>query len=75
MSHEGRHAAEEAEHDADIDSKWWSQLFVAASWWPMALHYSLEGGIGLNLGMVGALGFMAGAESFRAQWAATKDVK
>ena len=75
MSHEGKNAADEANDDDATDRKWWSQLFVAASWWPMALHYSVEGGIGMPLGVVGLLGAMAGAENFRSQWAATKDVK
>lgn len=78
MSQGGKHGAEDAknvtEEDASVDKKWWSQLFVASSWLPMAVHYSVEGGIGLNLGIVGLLGVMAGAETFRAQWEATKDI-
>ena len=63
----------DAERQREIDRTWWNELFVASCWLPLCLHYSLEGGLkGVNNGVVGLLGFMAGAQSFMAQWAKTQ---
>ncbi len=57
----------------DFDRKWWNEFMVAAYWMPVAVHYSLfPAGIpGMNTGLVGFLGMMAGLNNFRNQWAAT----
>ncbi|OAL40462.1 hypothetical protein AYO20_00198 [Fonsecaea nubica] len=57
----------------DYDRKWWNEFMVAAYWMPVAVHYSLyPAGIpGMNTGLVGFLGLMAGLNNFRTQWAAT----
>ena len=61
-----------AKEQEAMDKKWWNDLFVAVSWYPMALHYSKEGGLaGMNQGLVGLSGFLAGLGNFRAAWAAT----
>lgn len=57
----------------DLDRKWWNEFMVAAYWMPVAIHYSLfPAGIpGMNTGLVGFLGMMAGLNNFRNQWDAT----
>ncbi|KAK5938346.1 hypothetical protein PMZ80_009316 [Knufia obscura] len=60
------------EEKRNVDKKWWSEFFVATSWYPMAIHYSVEGGVGLNLGMVGACGFLANLGNFLKAWEGTK---
>ncbi|EXJ84374.1 hypothetical protein A1O3_05041 [Capronia epimyces CBS 606.96] len=57
----------------EYDRKWWNEFRVAAYWLPLAIHYSLyPGGIkGMNNGLVGVLGVLAGLNNFRSQWAAT----
>lgn len=63
----------EVEKQQSFDKIWWSELFVASCWFPLCLHYSLQNGLkGVNDGVVGLLGLMAGAQSFLAQWAKTK---
>jgi Peroxisomal biogenesis factor 11 (PEX11) len=57
----------------EIDRKWYAELMTAASWFPVAVHYSLDGGLSwMNPGLVGFFGMMAGLNNFRLQWAATK---
>lgn len=56
----------------EADKKFWTDLFVATSWYPMAWHYSVEGGIGLNLGMVGCCGFFANVGNFLRLWQETQ---
>ena len=57
----------------EIDRKWWAEFMTAASWMPVAVHYSVEGGLkGMNLGIVGLCGVSAGLNNFRAAWGATK---
>jgi Peroxisomal biogenesis factor 11 (PEX11) len=66
----------ETERQLELDRAWWNELFVAGCWLPLCLHYSLEGGLkGVNNGVVGLLGFMAGAQSFMAQWAKTQPTR
>ena len=60
------------EEKLEADKQFYTSLFVALSWYPMAIHYSVEGGIGLNLGMVGACGFFANLGNFLKAWQATK---
>ena len=63
----------EKEQD-EIDRKWYAELTTAVSWMPVAIHYSVEGGLPwMNPGIVGFCGMMAGLNNFRNQWAATKD--
>ncbi len=63
----------EIEQQQETDRMWWSEFFVASCWLPVCLHYSLENGLkGVNGGVVGLLGFMAGAQSFMTHWAETK---
>ncbi|ERF71945.1 hypothetical protein EPUS_06504 [Endocarpon pusillum Z07020] len=63
----------EIEKQQKADRMWWSEVFVASCWLPVCLHYSLQNGLkGVNSGVIGLLGFMAGAQSFMAQWAKTK---
>ena len=66
--------AEEEEHSKQsFDRRWWSEMFVASCWLPLSLHYSLRDGLrGMSTGAVGLLGFMAGMQSFAAQWARTE---
>ncbi len=69
---EGKTEAE-LEKQHSIDRVWWSEMFVASCWFPLCLHYSLHDGLkGVNSGVVGLLGFMAGAQSLMAQWAKTE---
>jgi hypothetical protein len=57
----------------EIDRKWYADLTTTLSWLPIAVHYSVEGGLpGMNLGVVGFCGVMAGINNFRNAWAATK---
>lgn len=59
----------ERERQQSVDRIWWSNIFVTSCWLPLCLHYSLENGLeGVNTGVVGLLGFMAGAQGFLAQW-------
>ncbi|KAJ9654387.1 hypothetical protein H2198_006549 [Neophaeococcomyces mojaviensis] len=60
------------EEKREADKKWWAELFVATSWYPMAVHYSVDGGIGLNLGMVGCAGFFANLGNFLKAWEGTR---
>lgn len=61
-----------AEEKKTADAKWWSELMVATSWYPMAIQYSVEGGIGLSLGAIGCCGFFANVGNFLKLWATTK---
>lgn len=66
--------AKRAEDDK-VDEKWWSEFVVPCSWFPVAVHFSKETGVpGMNLGIMGACGAMAGLGKTSALWAATKDV-
>lgn len=68
----GTYSKMNEEEKRAADKQWWSSLFVAASWYPMAVHYSVEGGIGLNLGMIGACGFLANLGNFMKAWEGTR---
>lgn len=67
----GTYAKLNAEEKREVDRKWWSEALVATSWFPMAVHYSVEGGIGLNLGVIGACGFFANLGNFLKAWDST----
>ena len=55
------------------DAKWWRELIVPLSWLPVAIHYSVEGGLpGMNLGVIGFCGVMAGLGKTQEFWSATK---
>lgn len=62
-----------AEEKQQVEQKWWSEFFTATAWYPMAIHYSKEGGIGMNQGLVGLSGMLAGFGGLSRAWAATKD--
>ena len=60
-----------AKEQEEFDRKWWIDLQTCTSWLPMALHYSIEGGLpGMNSGLVGLCGFLAGINNTRAAWKA-----
>lgn len=61
------------EEQAQVEKKWWAEFFTTSAWIPMAIHYSLDGGIGLNLGMVGLSGMLGGLGGLSKAWAATKE--
>jgi len=64
-------AGTKAEQD-EFDRKWWNEFITAASWFPVAVHYSVDGGLkGMNSGLVGLFGLVAGLNNFRNAWAAT----
>ena len=55
----------------DFDRKWWTDLQTCTAWLPVAIHYSVEGGLtGMNSGIVGFCGLMAGINNTRAAWKA-----
>jgi len=66
-----------ADVKADVeaqDAKWWNELVVPTAWMPVALHFSVEGGIpGMNLGIMGACGLLAGFSRTSGLWAQTSD--
>lgn len=67
---QGKVGREEEEEDA----KWWGEMIGPLSWLPVAVHYSVEGGLpGMNLGVIGFCGMMAGLGKTRALWTATKN--
>lgn len=60
-----------AKEQDELDRKWWADLQTCTAWLPMALHYSLEGGLpGMNSGFVGLCGLLAGINNTRAVWKA-----
>ena len=62
-----------AKEKEDFNRKWWNEFMTAVYWMPVAVHYSLypTGVPGMNTGIVGLCGMMAGLNNFRNQWAAT----
>jgi hypothetical protein len=61
-----------AQEKEEFDRKWWNEFMVAAYWLPVAVEYSnYPEGVGLNTGVIGLLGMMAGLNNFRNAWAAT----
>ena len=63
------------EEDQKADAKWYSDLIVPIAWLPVALHFSSETGLsGMNLGIMGACGALAGFSRTAGLWAATADV-
>lgn len=63
------------EEDRKVDEKWWSELVVPCAWLPVALHFSRQSGLpGMNLGIMGACGALAGLGRTAGLWAATADV-
>jgi Peroxisomal biogenesis factor 11 (PEX11) len=79
IERESRRSARKTDEEAEIlaqqsfDRAWWNDVFVASCWLPLCVHYSLQDGLkGVGTGVVGLLGFMAGIQSFMAQWAKTE---
>jgi len=65
----------DAGEDDMIDAKWWRDLLVPCAWLPVSLHFNLDKGLpGMNLGIMGLCGAVAGSGRMAALWAATKDV-
>jgi Peroxisomal biogenesis factor 11 (PEX11) len=57
-----------------FDRQWWASLQTDVAWMPVAVHYSVEGGLSwMNTGLVGFCGMMAYMNNFRNAWAATKE--
>ncbi|RMZ86344.1 hypothetical protein DV736_g6432, partial [Chaetothyriales sp. CBS 134916] len=57
----------------NFEAAWWTSLQTDAAWLPMALHYSIEGGLSwMNPGLVALSGFLAYRGNFKNAWAATK---
>ena len=64
-----------SEEDRKVDEKWYSDLIVPVAWLPVALHFGSETGLpGMNLGIMGACGMLAGLGRTAGMWAATTDV-
>lgn len=62
------------QEDEREDAKWWAEAVVPMAWVPMAWQYGGGGGIpGWNIGMMGALGGLAGLGKITALWEATAD--
>lgn len=67
-----RAATRSAKEKEEFDRKWWNEFMTAAYWLPVAVQYSnYPEGVGLNTGVIGFLGMMAGLTNFRNAWAAT----
>lgn len=62
-----------AQEQETANKKWYSELFVSCSWLPMAIHYSVNGGIGMTQGTLGLSGALAGSGNFFRLWQATKE--
>lgn len=74
MVADGRAVAEhQDEEDKKFDKRWWTDLVIAGTWLPMALHFSsASGGIpGFNLGVMGVCGLIAGSTRTKALWDST----
>lgn len=62
------------EQEKEVDQKWWSELVVPMSWFPVGAQFSTVGGLpGFNLGIMGLCGMVAGLGRTSALWAATAD--
>jgi hypothetical protein len=60
-----------AQEQEAFDNKWWADLQTCSAWLPVAVHYSVEGGLtGMNTGIVGLCGLLAGINNTRAAWKA-----
>lgn len=58
--------------EAEWERRWWSTLLRAGCWVPLAVHFSVPGGLrGVNRGVIGVLGGLAGWEGVVAGWEAT----
>ena len=51
--------------------EWRGKLIRNLAWAPLTLHWSVDGGVGLNEGIVGLLGSIPGLIQFRELWAST----
>ena len=51
--------------------EWRGKLMRNLAWAPLTLHWSVDGGVGLNEGIVGLLGSIPGLIQFRELWAST----
>ncbi|KAL9105770.1 MAG: hypothetical protein Q9227_009118 [Pyrenula ochraceoflavens] len=57
------------EEEEKWEKGWWRAVFKAGCWFPLASHYSVVGGIrGVNRGVVGVLGGLAGMGAMADAW-------
>lgn len=62
------------DEEAEMERQWWNTLFKAGCWFPLCAHYSVVGGIkGVNKGVMGVLGGLAGWEAVADAWERTAD--
>ena len=62
------------QQEKEADTKWWNELLVPLSWFPVGAQFSTVGGLpGFNLGIMGACGMVAGLGRTRQLWAATAE--
>ncbi|RMZ75255.1 hypothetical protein DV738_g5569, partial [Chaetothyriales sp. CBS 135597] len=62
-----------AQEQKAFEATWWAGLRTSLAWLPMALHYSLDGGLPfMNPGLIALSGFLAYRGNFNNAWAATK---
>jgi hypothetical protein len=75
LQQERREKGEVSEKEnKEFDKAWWTSLTTDIAWLPVAVHYSIEGGLSwMNPGLVGLCGAIAYSGGFRAAWAATKE--
>ncbi|KAL9617114.1 MAG: hypothetical protein Q9160_008057 [Pyrenula sp. 1 TL-2023] len=60
------------EEEVEMERRWWNALFKAGCWFPVCVHYSTIGGIrGINKGVIGVLGGLAGWEAAAEAWEGT----
>jgi hypothetical protein len=65
----------DAVEQAAVDRRWWNDMLVASCWWPLCLHWSLDQGLwGMNDGVIGLLGVVAGMETFKGLWRETENL-
>jgi hypothetical protein len=71
-SKEPEESLAESMDEQTMAGAWWNEMFVASCSFPLCLHYSLQDGLwGVNNGVVGLLGLMAGAQGLSAAFAKT----
>ena len=67
-------AAAATAEEKEADQKWWSELAVPMSWFPVGAQFSTVGGLpGFNLGIMGLCGMLAGLGRTSALWVATAE--
>ena len=68
-------ASIEIEQEKEFDRKWWADMLVPMSWFPVGAQFAFEDGMpGFNLGIMGLCGLMANLRTTTQLWARTADV-